>query len=152
WQLFTALQELKGFEEKEGFNREMGVDHGAHKDRITWLQRRQREQAELGYSTQPYVVVVGGGQGGIGLAARLRRLNVPTIVVERNANSGDSWRNRYDSLTLHDPVWFDHMPYIPFPAHWPIYTPKDQMGDWLEMYVKIMELNYWTSTICKHAE
>ena len=152
WQFFTALQELTGHEEKKGFTRDMGVDHGAHKDRTTWLQRRQREQSDLGHTTQPYVLIIGGGQGGIGIAARLRRLNVPTIVVERNHNAGDSWRNRYDSLTLHDPVWFDHMPYVPFPDHWPIYTPKDQMGDWLEMYVKIMELNYWTSTECTHAE
>jgi putative flavoprotein involved in K+ transport len=152
WQLFTALQELTGHEEKQSFTRDMGVDHGAHKDRTTWLQRRQREQAELGDTTQPYVLIIGGGQGGIALAARLRRLNVPSIVVERNQNAGDSWRNRYDSLVLHDPVWFDHMPYLPFPDHWPIYTPKDQMGDWLETYVKIMELNYWTSTECTHAE
>ncbi len=152
WQLFTSLQELTGFEEHRGFTRDLGVEHGAQKHRVTWLQRQQREAIELGYVEQPYVVIIGGGQGGIALAARLRRLNVPTIVVERNPRAGDSWRNRYDSLTLHDPVWADHMPYIPFPAHWPVYTPKDQMGDWLEMYVKIMELNYWTSTTCQHVE
>ena len=41
------------------------------------------------------------------------------------------------------------MPYLPFPDDWPIYTPKDKLGDWLEAYVKIMELNYWTSSTCK---
>ena len=46
---------------------------------------------------------------------------------------------------LHDPVWYDHLPYIPFPEHWPVFTPKDKMGDWLEMYAKVMELNYWAS-------
>ena len=151
WTLLTALQELDGFEEQHGFTRPIGVQHGAHKDRVTWLEQRRREEAELGYTTQPYVVIIGGGQGGIGLGARLRRIGVPTIIVERNARAGDSWRNRYDSLTLHDPVWLDHLPYIPFPAHWPIYTPKDQMGDWLEMYTKVMELNYWGGTECKGA-
>lgn len=151
WVLFTALQELKGFEEESGPNRPLGVEHGARKGRVTWLQGHQREAAELGYTTQPYVVIVGGGQGGIGLAARLRQLHVPTIIVERNARAGDSWRNRYDSLTLHDTVWYDHMPYIPFPAHWPVYTPKDKMGDWLEAYVTLMELNYWSSTECTSA-
>ena len=100
---------------------------------------------------QPYCLVIGGGQGGIALGARLRRLGVPTIIVEKNARAGDSWRNRYRTLVLHDPVWFDHLPYIPFPEHWPVFTPKDQLGDWLEMYAKVMELNYWTSTRCVSA-
>jgi putative flavoprotein involved in K+ transport len=151
WVLFTALRELKGFEEARDVRRPFGVEYGAVKDRVTWLAARQREQAELGYTTQPYVLIVGGGQGGIGLGARLKQLNVPAIIIERNARAGDSWRNRYDSLTLHDTVWFDHLPYIPFPSHWPVYTAKDKMGDWLEAYTSLMELNYWTSTTCKHA-
>ena len=93
-------------------------------------------------------VIIGGGQGGIALGARLKRLGVPTIIVEKNARAGDSWRNRYRSLVLHDPVWYDHLPYIPFPDHWPVFTPKDKMGDWLEMYAKVMELDYWASTEC----
>jgi putative flavoprotein involved in K+ transport len=76
---------------------------------------------------------------------------VPTIILEKNARAGDSWRNRYQSLVLHDPVWYDHLPYIPFPPHWPVFTPKDKMGDWLEMYVKVMELNYWGSSECVSA-
>ncbi|MDA1010341.1 MAG: NAD(P)/FAD-dependent oxidoreductase [Chloroflexi bacterium] len=149
--LFTTLQELKGHEEEQGPTRPLGVEHGGRKDRVTWHQQREREQAELGYTTQPYVVIIGGGQGGIGLGARLRQLHVPTIIVERNARAGDSWRNRYSALTLHDTVWYDHLPYIPFPQHWPVYTPKDKMGDWLEAYTKLMELNYWGSTECVSA-
>ena len=91
-------------------------------------------------------MIVGGGQGGIALGARLRRLGVPTIIVEKNARPGDSWRKRYKSLCLHDPVWYDHLPYLPFPEHWPVFAPKDKIGDWLEMYTKVMELNYWGTT------
>jgi len=151
WTLLTSAQELKGFEEKRGPNRETGVAHGVFKDRETWKERRERELAELGYDTQPYVVIIGGGQGGIALGARLRRLNVPAIVIERNARAGDSWRNRYSSLCLHDPVWYDHLPYLPFPDHWPVFSPKDKIGDWLESYVKIMELDYWTKSACTSA-
>ena len=121
------------------------------KGRKTWLELKQQEEAELGYTRQPYCVIIGGGQGGIMLGARLKMLGVPTIIVERNERAGDSWRNRYKSLCLHDPVWYDHLPYIPFPDHWPVFSPKDKMGDWLEMYVKVMELNYWHSTECKGA-
>jgi putative flavoprotein involved in K+ transport len=153
WTLLTTLQELKGFEERTGRNasREPGVEHGAFRDRRSWLERRQQEEAELGITRQPYCVIVGGGQGGIALAARLKRLQVPALVIEKNARAGDSWRKRYKSLCLHDPVWYDHMPYLPFPDHWPVFSPKDMLGDWLEMYTKVMGLNYWGSARCTGA-
>jgi len=151
WTLLTALEELKGFEEKKGSNRINGVEHRADRDRRTWLENRKAEEAELGVTRQPYCLIIGGGQGGIALAARLGRLGVPTLIVEKNEKPGDSWRNRYRSLVLHDPVWYDHLPYLPFPDDWPVFTPKDKMGDWLEAYAKIMELNYWGSTECTNA-
>ena len=131
--------------------RAKGVEHGARRDRVTWLEAKRRDEAELGQSRQPYCVIIGGGQGGIALAARLRRLQVPTIVLEKNARPGDSWRKRYRTLVLHDPVWYDHLPYLPFPDDWPVFTPKDKFGDWLESYVRIMELDYWASTECTGA-
>ena len=144
--ILTTLQELKGHEEKSGLTREKGISHGARRDRRTWAELRLAEQQELGRTKQPYVVIIGGGQGGIALGARLKQLGVPFLIIEKNQRAGDSWRNRYRSLVLHDPVWYDHLPYIPFPAHWPVFTPKDKMGDWLEAYVNLMELNYWTSS------
>ena len=76
---------------------------------------------------------------------------MPTLVIEKNERPGDSWRNRYKSLCLHDPVWYDHLPYLPFPDSWPIFSPKDKVGDWLESYTKLMELNYWTNSEAKSA-
>jgi putative flavoprotein involved in K+ transport len=152
WTLLTTMVELKGHEEKKGPTRGKGVTHGAIEDRTTWLEKREKEEKELGTKTQPYCVIVGGGQGGIGLGARLKRLGVPTIIIEKNKKPGDSWRKRYKSLCLHDPVWYDHMPYLPFPDDWPVFSPKDKIGDWLEMYTKVMELNYWTETSCKSAK
>jgi putative flavoprotein involved in K+ transport len=151
WTLLTTLQELKGFEEKAGPTRELGVEHGVVPDRRSWLERRQRESADLGAARQPYVLIVGGGQGGLALGARLKRLGVPALILEKNERAGDSWRKRYRSLVLHDPVWYDHMPYLPFPEHWPVFSPKDKMGDWLEMYARVMELDLWTSAKCLKA-
>ena len=131
WTLLTALRELRGFEEPAGRARVL-------------YEKAKRVEA-------PFVVIVGGGQGGIGLAARLKRLGVPAIVLEKNARAGDSWRKRYKSLCLHDPVWYDHMPYLPFPDHWPVFSPKDRIADWLEMYVKVMDLDYRTSSECLNA-
>ena len=152
WTLLTTLRELTGHEEPFGTTRPKGADHGAAADRKSWAENREAEAAELGITTQPYVVIIGGGQGGIALAARLRQLDVPTIVIEKNPRAGDSWRNRYKSLCLHDPVWYDHLPYLPFPANWPVFTPKDKLGDWLEMYTRVMELNYWSATTATSAE
>ena len=152
WTLLTTLYELKGFEEKKGRARIKGAEHGVQKGRQNWTERRQQEEAELGISVQPYVLVIGGGQGGIGLGARLKRLGVPALVIDKLPRPGDQWRSRYKSLCLHDPVWYDHMPYLPFPDDWPVFCPKDKIGDWLEMYTKVMELNYWSSTECIKAK
>ena len=151
WTLLTTMVELKGHEEPAGFDRPLGAKHGHGRNRPTWKEEREKEATELGFKTQPYTHIIGGGQGGIALGARLRQLGVPTIIVERNEHAGDSWRKRYKSLCLHDPVWYDHLPYIDFPRNWPVFAPKDKIGDWLEMYAKVMELNYWSSTEAKSA-
>ncbi len=151
WTLLTTMVELKGHEEPKGSARVLGAKHGAGKNRQTWAEERAAENATLGYETQPYCLIIGGGQGGIALGARMRQLGVPTIIVERNERPGDSWRKRYKSLCLHDPVWYDHLPYIKFPENWPVFSPKDKIGDWLEFYTKVMELNYWSKTEAKSA-
>lgn len=151
WTLLTTLAELKGHEEPKGFRRPMGAEHGVRRGRQSWQEKRDEETRKLGYETQPYVLVVGGGQGGIALGARLRQLSVPTIVIDKHDRPGDQWRKRYKSLCLHDPVWYDHLPYIDFPANWPVFSPKDKIGDWLEMYTEVMEINYWTKTTAKSA-
>jgi putative flavoprotein involved in K+ transport len=147
----TTLDELKGHEEPKGATRPRGVNHGAFKDRVTWKEQRTAELEGLGTERQPYVVVIGGGQGGIALGARLRQLGVDHVVLDKHARPGDQWRSRYKSLCLHDPVWYDHLPYLPFPPNWPVFAPKDKIGDWLEMYTRIMEVNYWGSSTAKSA-
>ena len=146
WTLLTTLDELKGHEERRGPTRPKGVEHRADPARTTWLEDREQEASGLGVTEQPYVLIVGGGQAGIGLGARLRQLRVPAIIVDKRSRPGDQWRSRYKSLCLHDPVWYDHMPYLKFPDHWPVFSPKDKIADWLESYTKIMELNYWPDT------
>ena len=122
--LLTTMVELKGFEEKAGFTRPLGARHGVHPGAKSWREEREEEAATLSLTRQPYVVIIGGGQGGIALGARLRQLGVAAIIVEKNERAGDSWRKRYKSLCLHDPVWYDHLPYIDFPRNWPVFAPK----------------------------
>lgn len=146
WILLTSGRELRDFPERTGRNRDLGAQHGPKLDPENWADKREKRRAALGVTEQPYVLIIGGGQGGIALGARLKRQGVPTLIVDKQSNPGDQWRGRYHSLCLHDPVWYDHLPYLPFPDDWPVFTPKDKMGDWLEHYVGIMDLDYWTNT------
>ncbi|MCY3878222.1 MAG: NAD(P)/FAD-dependent oxidoreductase [Rhodobacteraceae bacterium] len=104
-----------------------------------------------GAAAEPFVLVVGGGQGGLALGAQLSDLGVPYLIVDKHPRVGDQWRFRYDSLILHDPVWYNHMPFKPFPENWPVFTPKDRMGDWLENYAEELDLEIWTETALKQA-
>jgi putative flavoprotein involved in K+ transport len=149
--LLTAMVELIGHEEMGGPRRPDGIEHHAQKGRRTWRDQRQESARTLGHSVQPYALIVGGGQNGLMLAARLKRLRVPTLVIDALEKPGDCWRVRYDSLYLHDPVFLDHFPYFPFPDHWPLYTSKDKIADWLEIYAQAMEIDFWGSTVCTAA-
>jgi len=151
WVLLTAMVELIGHEEPGGPRRPDGIAHQAAKGRRTWRDRREQAARTLGISEQPYCLIVGGGHNGLMLAARLKRLGVPTLVVDALERPGDSWRARYHSLYLHDPVFLDHFPYLPFPDHWPLYTSKDKIADWLEIYARAMEIDFWGGARCTAA-
>jgi len=92
------------------------------------------------------VLVVGGGQAGLSIAARLKQLQMDALIVDRWRRVGDNWRKRYHALTLHNQVHVNHLPYMPFPPNWPVYIPKDKLANWFESYAEAMELNYWTGT------
>ncbi|KUM59227.1 hypothetical protein ACN42_g7916 [Penicillium freii] len=149
--LFTALKELKGHEELLGHRRPKGAEHGGHPDRKNWAEKRADFSAYTD-GHEPSVLIIGAGQGGLTAAARLKMLGVDSLIIDKNEAVGDNWRLRYRQLVLHDPVWYDHMPYIEFPANWPIFTPKDKLAEFFECYVKMLELNVWTSTAITQCE
>ena len=144
WTLLTALDEIKGFEEQVGRSRPKGKSYSRDFRGPNWLDLR-KSAAEY-VDRDPVVLVVGGGQAGLSIAARLTQLQVDTLIVDREQRIGDNWRNRYHALTLHNQVHVNHLPYMPFPPNWPTYIPKDKLAGWFEAYVESMELNYWTAT------
>jgi cation diffusion facilitator CzcD-associated flavoprotein CzcO len=144
WTLLTALEELKGFEEQLGRTRPHGSAYSRNFHGPNWLDLRKES---AGYADRdPTVLVIGGGQAGLCIGARLRQLQVDTLIVDREARIGDNWRRRYHALTLHNQVHVNHLPYMPFPPNWPTYIPKDKLANWFESYVESMELNFWTQT------
>jgi putative flavoprotein involved in K+ transport len=148
WTLLTAVSELKRFEETVGPRRPNGAPLRHERGRCNWRTERDREKAKLGIRTQPYCVIVGAGQAGLSLGARLKQLDVPTLIIDKRDRPSDTWRQRYATLSLHSPVWYDHMPYLPFPGTWPRFASKDQIADWLDAYATIMDLDIWTGAKC----
>ncbi|EFQ27395.1 hypothetical protein CGRA01v4_04473 [Colletotrichum graminicola] len=147
WEIFTfytVLRGLEGHEEPLRHRREKGVEHVRQRESKNWKDKREDS---INYvDGEPAVVIVGAGQAGLTVAARLKMLNINALVVDKNGRVGDSWRKRYYQLVLHDPVWYDHLPYISFPDFWPVFTPKDKMADFFEAYANLLELNVWMST------
>jgi hypothetical protein len=144
WTLFTGLDELKGHEERVGKARPTGQSYSRDFRGPNWLDLRKAAAEYTG--CDPAVLVVGGGQAGLSIAARLTQLGIDTLIVDREPRVGDNWRKRYHALTLHNQVHVNHLPYMPFPPNWPTYIPKDKLAGWFEAYVEAMELNYWTGT------
>jgi cation diffusion facilitator CzcD-associated flavoprotein CzcO len=144
WILLTTLQELRGFPERIGAARPTGEQYSFGFVGDNWADERRATQELAGESAD--VLVVGAGQAGLALGARLGQLGVKALLVEKNDRVGDNWRNRYHSLTLHNEVDANDLPYLPFPPTWPGFLPKDKLAGWLEGYAEFMELNVWTKT------
>lgn len=144
WTLLTELGELKGFEEQLGVARPRGNAYSRDFRGPNWLDLRKASASYADHD--PTVLVIGGGQSGLSIAARLKQLNVDTLIVDREQRIGDNWRKRYHALTLHNQVQVNHLPYLHFPPNWPTYIPKDKLANWFEAYVEAMELNFWTET------
>ena len=109
-----------------------------------WFEERQ---AEIAFDDrEPDVLIVGGGHAGISAAVELKRLGLDTLVIDKAARVGDNWRLRYHGLKLHNKTPVNHLRYLPFPPGFPDYIPKDKIANWLESYVDIMEINFWTGT------
>jgi putative flavoprotein involved in K+ transport len=144
WTLLTALDQIKDHEEQFGRTRYQDKMYSRDFRGPNWLDQR-KASAEYA-DREPAVLVVGGGQAGLSIAARLTQLQVDTLIVDRWPRIGDNWRRRYHALVLHNQTHVNHLPYMPFPPTWPNYIPKDKIASWFEAYVESQELNYWTGT------
>lgn len=142
--LSTTLEHLHGHPEPDPARHATVDDYQRDFGGANW--RDKRERARRYEDRDPAVLVVGGGQAGLSIAARLRAQGVDTLIIDREQRIGDNWRRRYHALTLHNEVHVNHLPYMPFPATWPVFIPKDLLASWFEAYVEAMELNFWPGT------
>lgn len=140
--VLTLVKELKGYPGDPFVHRRR--ENTPQRSVENWADRRKRDAAFEG--VDPEVVIVGAGQAGLALGARLNQLDVSTLIVDKMERVGDNWRKRYHSLTLHNEICTNHLPYLSFPETWPVYIPKDMLANFMEFYAMSMELNIWTST------
>ncbi|KAM5540398.1 hypothetical protein V8D89_005856 [Ganoderma adspersum] len=143
--LLFELSNLRGHEELTTL---------AMRDDVTSLIPRRNMQTEFEdwveeVETKPYVLIVGAGQTGLNMAARFKQMKIPALVIDRNARVGDNWRKRYPTLTLHTVKRHHTLLYQSYPTNWPEFTPRDRLGDWLELYVTMQDLVVWTSAEMK---
>jgi cation diffusion facilitator CzcD-associated flavoprotein CzcO len=138
--LATILRSIRDHEENLEPHPGLGWDRpdGSFE---TWPEFRERHESFV--DRDPQVLIVGGGQSGLSVAARLQRLGIDYLVIDRNPRPGDNWRNRYESLALHGPSPLYYLPYFPHPAFTPENLPKDRFADYLESYVRMFGLVYW---------
>jgi putative flavoprotein involved in K+ transport len=143
--LVTNMRELKGIPDNTTTWANAGDDEWvkAEKGRLNWTETRDPARA---LPKQPTVLIVGGGQSGLMLAARLERYGIDYAVVEQHARLGDSWRKRYNNLHTHTVSWGDQFTYLPFPPSWPLSMSKDKLANWIEHYAEALDLDVWTST------
>jgi hypothetical protein len=149
--VYTALQEISESGERVGPKRPAGTVESmpGGLDQRTWSEQRQIKAEFQGEDLT--VLVLGTGQSGLNISARLQSMGISCLIIEQNERVGDNWRNRYRTLVLHDHVDVTHLAYLPFPKNWPRYSPKGKLADWFEAYAKIMDLNVWLKSTVKSA-
>lgn len=88
---------------------------------------------------QRFVLVIGAGQAGLAAAYHLARAGEPFVVVDGASRVGDSWRARYDSLTLFTPRQFSALPGLNLDGNRELYPGRDEFAGYLERYASHFE-------------
>jgi cation diffusion facilitator CzcD-associated flavoprotein CzcO len=106
------------------------------------LLRAPKQQDGRPSTFEVDVFIVGGGNAAAALAARLKALGVSNIMADRNANVGDNWMMRYDSLKFHVPTSYCGLPYSDYPPELQDKTlKKDDLAAHLRNYVETFKLD-----------
>ncbi len=148
WGLMTSLQEIDGYPEAIDDRRPERIQ--TENPNENCLDQRDRESDFS--NSDPEVLIVGAGQCGLMIAARLKAMGVRILMVDRVTRVGDNWRERYHTLQLHNELCTVDFPYTAFPRSWPSYLPKDLYATWMEFYSDAMLFPFWNETNFDGAE
>ena len=85
-------------------------------------------------------LVIGGGQAGLAVGYHLKQADVPFVIIDANERTGDSWRQRWDSLRLFTPNRYNSLPGLPIEGEDWGFPTKDEVADYLESYARHFDL------------
>ncbi|MBV6652958.1 MAG: NAD(P)/FAD-dependent oxidoreductase [Mameliella sp.] len=80
------------------------------------------------------ILIIGAGPAGLAIAGRLRKRGLEFTMIEQSDEVGHAWHHHYDRVHLHTVKAFSHLPYRPFPDHYPLYVSRQQLVDYMEEY------------------
>lgn len=92
------------------------------------------------------VLVIGAGQAGLATAYALKAAGVNFLIVDGSPEIGDSWRNRYQSLTLFTPRSISALPGLALAGDPDGYASKDEFADYLRRYAGSHKFQVMQST------
>ena len=88
----------------------------------------------------PGTVIIGAGAAGLATAAQLRSHDLPFRLLDAGHEVGESWRRRYDSLSLHTVRSLSGLPGLAIPKEYGAWVRRDDLVAYLQAYAAEFEL------------
>jgi putative flavoprotein involved in K+ transport len=86
------------------------------------------------------VIVIGGGQAGLATGYHLQRRGARFAILEAHDRIGESWRRRWDTLSVFTPARNNGLPGMRFPGPGHARPSKDGIADYMSAYAHAMDL------------
>lgn len=87
------------------------------------------------------ILIIGGGSSGLSVAGALKQHGLDVVILDKDPQTGDVWRNRYDRLHLHTIKGLSHSAYKKLDDDLPRYVSKDKFADYLRDYASEFDLD-----------
>lgn len=96
-------------------------------------------------------IIVGAGPSGLAVAACLKKLGRPAVLIDAADRVGSAWHHHYDRLHLHTVRALSNLPHHPMPDDWPTYPSRAQVATYLQSYSDALGLAPRLGTRVTHA-